>query len=150
MPRASKYETYVKPHLEDIRKWVLDLNEKQIAEKLGITQASLENYKKKYPELAEVLIKGRQDLVLDLKDSLRKKARGFYYTETKTTIKDENGKKTKYIEKHEKYAQPDTGAIHLLLKNLDEEWHNDDAFQMEMKRLQAELDRDRLEAQKWS
>ena len=150
MPRASKYETYVKPHLEDIRKWVFDLNEKQIAEKLGITQASLENYKKKYPELAEVLIKGRQDLVLDLKDSLRKKARGFYYTETKTTIKDENGKKTKYIEKHEKYAQPDTGAIHLLLKNLDEEWHNDDAFQMEMKRLQAELDRDRLEAQKWS
>ena len=150
MPRASKYETYVKPHLEDIRKWVLDLNEKQIAEKLGITQASLENYKKKFPELAEVLIKGRQDLVLDLKDSLRKKARGFYYTETKTTIKDENGKKTKYIEKHEKYAQPDTGAIHLLLKNLDEEWHNDDAFQMEMKRLQAELDRDRLEAQKWS
>jgi hypothetical protein len=150
MPRASKYETYVKPHLEDIQKWVLDLNEKQIAEKLGITQASLENYKKKYPELAEVLIKGRQDLVLDLKDSLRKKARGFYYTETKTTIKDENGKKTKYIEKHEKYAQPDTGAIHLLLKNLDEEWHNDDAFQMEMKRLQAELDRDRLEAQKWS
>lgn len=150
MPRASKYETYVKPHLEEIQKWVLDLNEKQIAEKLGITQASLENYKKKYPELAEVLIKGRQDLVLDLKDSLRKKARGFYYTETKTTIKDENGKKTKYIEKHEKYAQPDTGAIHLLLKNLDEEWHNDDAFQMEMKRLQAELDRDRLEAQKWS
>ena len=150
MPRASKYETYVKPHLEDIQKWVLDLNEKQIAEKLGITQASLENYKKKYPELAEALIKGRQDLVLDLKDSLRKKARGFYYTETKTTIKDENGKKTKYIEKHEKYAQPDTGAIHLLLKNLDEEWHNDDAFQMEMKRLQAELDRDRLEAQKWS
>ena len=149
MPRASKYETYVKPHLEEIRKWVLDLNEKQIAEKLGITQASLENYKKKYTELAEVLIKGRQDLVLDLKDSLRKKARGFYYTETKTTIKDENGKKTKYIEKHEKYAQPDTGAIHLLLKNLDEEWHNDDAFQMEMKRLQAELDRDRLEAQKW-
>ena len=150
MPRASKYETYVKPHLEDIRKWVLDLNEKQIAEKLGITQASLENYKKKFQELADVLIKGRQDLVLDLKDSLRKKARGFYYTETKTTIKDENGKKTKYIEKHEKYAQPDTGAIHLLLKNLDEEWHNDDAFQMEMKRLQAELDRDRLEAQKWS
>ena len=64
--------------------------------------------------------------------------------------KDDNGKKVEVIEKHEKYAQPDTGAIHLLLKNLDEEWHNDDAFQMEMKRLQAELDRDRLEAQKWS
>lgn len=149
MPRASKYETYVKPHLEDIRKWVLDLNEKQIAEKLGITQASLENYKKKFPELAEALIKGRQDLVLDLKDSLRKKARGFYYTETKTTIKDENGKKTKYIEKHEKYAQPDTGAIHLLLKNLDEEWHNDDAVTIEFKKMQQELDKERLEMQRW-
>lgn len=150
MPRASKYETYVKPHLEDIRKWVLDLNERQIAEKLGITQQSLEKYKKEHPELKEALIQGRKDLVIDLKDSLRRKARGFYYTETKTTIKDDNGKKVEVIEKHEKYAQPDTGAIHLLLKNLDEEWHNDDAFQMEMKRLQAELDRDRLEAQKWS
>ena len=149
MPRASKYETYVKPHLEDIRKWVLDLNERQIAEKLGITQQSLEKYKKEHPELKEALIQGRKDLVIDLKDSLRRKARGFYYTETKTTIKDDNGKKVEVIEKHEKYAQPDTGAIHLLLKNLDEEWHNDDTFQMEMKRLQAELDRDRLEAQKW-
>lgn len=150
MPRTNKYDEYVKPHLKDIRKWVLDLNERQIAEKLGITQQSLEKYKKEHPELKEALIQGRKDLVIDLKDSLRRKARGFYYTETKTTIKDDNGKKVEVIEKHEKYAQPDTGAIHLLLKNLDEEWHNDDAFQMEMKRLQAELDRDRLEAQKWS
>ncbi len=150
MPRANKYDEYVKPHLKDVRKWVLDLNERQIAEKLGITQQSLEKYKKEHPELKEALIQGRKDLVIDLKDSLRRKARGFYYTETKTTIKDDNGKKVEVIEKHEKYAQPDTGAIHLLLKNLDEEWHNDDAFQMEMKRLQAELDRDRLEAQKWS
>lgn len=149
MPRTNKYDEYVKPHLKDIRKWVLDLNERQIAEKLGITQQSLEKYKKEHPELKEALIQGRKDLVIDLKDSLRRKARGFYYTETKTTIKDDNGKKVEVIEKHEKYAQPDTGAIHLLLKNLDEEWHNDDAFQMEMKRLQAELDRDRLEAQKW-
>jgi len=150
MPRTNKYDEYVKPHLKDIRKWVLDLNERQIAEKLGITQQSLEKYKKEHPELKEALIQGRKDLVIDLKDSLRRKARGFYYTEAKTTIKDDNGKKVEVIEKHEKYAQPDTGAIHLLLKNLDEEWHNDDAFQMEMKRLQAELDRDRLEAQKWS
>ena len=149
MARQSKYETNVKPYLKDIRKWVLDINEKQIAEKLGITQQTLENYKKRYPELADVLLKGRQDLCLELKDSLRRKARGYFYTETKVTTKDENGKITKVIEENKKYAHPDTGAIHLLLKNLDKDWHNDDIVTIEMRKAQQQLDRDRFKAQNW-
>jgi hypothetical protein len=149
MPRKNKYDEYVKPKIDEIRKWVIDLNERQIAAKLGITQQTLEKYKREHPELKEVLIKGRQDLVFELKDSLRKKARGFYYTETKTYIRDEDGKKIKTIEKFEKYSPPDTGAIHLLLKNLDDEWHNDDAISIEFKKLQQQLDKERIEMQKW-
>lgn len=149
MGRKSKYETHVQPFLKDIRQWVLDLNEKQIAEKLGITQASFDKYKKDNAELREVLVLGRQDLCFELKDSLRKKARGFYYTETKTFIRLEGDKEIKTIEKTEKYAQPDTGAIHLLLKNLDPEWHNDDAITLQLKQMQADLDKARFKAQNW-
>lgn len=149
MGRKSKYETHVQPFLKDIRQWVLDLNEKQIAEKLGISQATFDKYKKDNAELREVLVLGRQDLCLELKDSLRKKARGFYYTETKTYIKQEGDKQITTIETNEKYAQPDTGAIHLLLKNLDPEWHNDDEITLQLKQMQADLDKARFKAQNW-
>lgn len=149
MPRKNKYDSHVKPQLEEIRKWVLDLNERQIAAKLGITQQTLEKYKREHPELKEALIKGRQDLIFELKDSLRKKARGFYYTETKTFIKDEDGHKTKTIEKHEKYSPPDTGAIHLLLKNLDDNWHNDDMETIKQKRKALKQADEKIENGKW-
>ena len=56
MPRKNKYDEYVKPKIDEIRKWVIDLNERQIAAKLGITQQTLEKYKREHPELKEVLI----------------------------------------------------------------------------------------------
>ena len=150
MSRKSKYETHVLPYLGEIKKWIRESNEKQIAKRLGITQTSLENYKKKYPELVEAIHTGKQDLVEDLKDTLKKKARGFYYTETKTYIKDEDGKKVKIIEKYEKYAQPDTGAIHLLLKNNDPDWTNDDKATMELKRRQVEVAEKKASQNDWT
>ena len=37
----------------------------------------------------------------------------------------------------------------MLLKNLDDEWHNDDAISIEFKKLQQQLDKERIEMQKW-
>ena len=90
--RKSRYETHVKPYLKDIQDWYELLNEEQIAKKLGISVASFENYKKRHPELKEVLQTGKELLVEELKNSLKKKAKGFYYEETKTSIRNENGK----------------------------------------------------------
>lgn len=149
MGRKNRYETHVKPFLGQIQEWYELLNEAQIAEKLGVSVASFENYKKKYPELREVLQNGRQHLVEDLKNSLKKKAKGFYYEETKTSIRQENGKEVKVIEKYKKYAQPDTGAIHLLLKNFDETWRNDDKATMDLKREKQELEKQKAEADNW-
>ena len=59
------------------------------------------------------------------------------------------GKESKKIEEKEKYAQPDTGAIHLLLKNLDPSWHNDDKQTMELKREQTEIMKQKAEAAQW-
>lgn len=147
--RKNKYETHVKPYLSKIPNWYLTKTETQIAKKLGISEASWTNYKKQYPELQECLRNSQEDLVDELKGILKKKAQGFYYTEkTKTVIK-EGGKESKKIEEKEKYAQPDTGAIHLLLKNLDPEWRNDDKQTMDLKKQQTEIMQKKAEAAEW-
>lgn len=147
--RKGRYETHVQPFLNDISVWYAELTEEQIAKKLGVSQASFERYKKQYPELTEALSKGKDDLVGELKTALKKKAKGFFYTETKTTVREEGGKRTQVVESYKRYAIPDTGAIHLLLKNLDPEWRNDDAATLELKRNKAELERQKAEAENW-
>ena len=84
-----------------------------------------------------------------MKASLKKKAKGFHYEETKTSIRQEGGKEVKVIEKYQKYALPDTGAIHLLLKNLDDSWRNDDQATIELKREKMELEKQKAEADNW-
>lgn len=149
MGRKNKYDTHVRPYLKDISEWYEELDEGQIAKRLGIATSSFENYKNQYPELREALKKGKQELITDLKASLKKKAKGFFYEETKTSIREENGKTIKTVEKYKKYAQPDTGAIHLLLKNLDESWKNDDQTTIDLKKKQLDLNEKKIEQNEW-
>lgn len=152
MGRNSKYKTHVEPHLDEIPTWYEALTEGQIAKKLGISTASFENYKNQYPELVEALRKGKTILADELKDSLRRKAKGFYYTETKRTyVEDEDGQRVgeAKVEMTEKYAAPDTGAIHLLLKNIDPNWKNDDQATLALKREKLELEKQKAEAANW-
>ena len=150
MGRKSRYETHVKPYLNQIQEWYEDLDERQIAvDKLGIAVSTWEKYKKENPELRDVLKRGKQQLVSELKTSLKKKAKGFYYEETKTCIRELGGKQVKTIEKYKKYAQPDTGALHLLLKNLDDNWHNDDKATLDLKQKQLELTERKIEQSEW-
>lgn len=152
MGRKNKFESNVRPFLNEIPKWYETMTEGQIAKKLGISVASFENYKIKYPELVDCLRKGKDVLVDDLKDSLRKKAKGFYYTETKRTfLENELGEQigTVRVEQTEKYAAPDTGAIHLLLKNFDESWTNDDKTTLDLKREKLELEKQKAEGESW-
>ena len=148
MAQKGKYETHVKQRLEEIAEWYEFYTEGQIAKKLGITQRTFTSYKKDHAELQEALISGRDALITDLKKTMKQKAKGFTYTETKRTIREIDGKRTVLIEEYERYAQPDTGAIHLLLKNLDDTWRNDDKATMDIKRGQLELAREK-EENKW-
>lgn len=149
MGRKNKFETHVRPRFEEIKVWYQDLTEKEITKKLGISVRAWENYKKEYPELAEVLKDSKTELKRELKESLKKKAKGFTYEETKTIIREENGKQVKVVEKYKKYAQPDLGSIHLLLKNLDEDWHNDDATTIKQKNKALDLTERRVEQGEW-
>lgn len=149
MGRHGRYETHVAPNLDKIREWIEVCSEKQICEKLGISEQSFTRYKRSHPELVDVLLKGKQALVEELKQNLKKKAQGFYYEEEKTYISDKDGIKTKTVEKYKRYAQPDTGAIHLLLKNLDPAWRNDDQTTIDLKRQRMELEKQKMENNDW-
>lgn len=147
--RRNKYETHVKPNFEKIKKWYLTKTETQIANKLGVTIQSWIKYKNQYPELRACLQESKDDLVDELKGILKKKAQGYYYTETTKTVIEEDGNKIKKMEERQRYAQPDTGAIHLLLKNLDNEWHNDDRQTYELKKKQIDIMQQKADQTEW-
>lgn len=92
--RKSKYESCIKPYLDEINKKIREgITEKAIAQSLGITEQTLNNYKKKYPEFAEALSKDKgADVLQALINAGVEAAIGYYATNEQTTyIVDENG-----------------------------------------------------------
>lgn len=165
---ASKYEQFVKPNLDKISEMALTMTELQIAETLGISFSSFRKYKRQYDELANALKKGRKELAIELKSVLIKKAKGYYYEETKTVTQSVKWPDDIYIqliragftreqiakseivktEVNRKYAQPDANAINLLLKNCDDYWQNDPK-EYELKKKSLELQEKKLEQGEW-
>lgn len=131
----------------------MDFTEGEIAtKKLDISISAFKRYKNSYPELAEKIEEGRILLAEKVKATLRKKSEGFYYKETKRTYTvDEEGNQIgeMKVEEVEKYAPPDTGASHLLLKNIDPNWKNDDQATLSLKREKLELEKQKAEAASW-
>lgn len=144
--RPNKYETNVKPRLDEIEQMCLTMTEKQIAEALGVGQSAWCDYKNKYTELSEVLKKGRFKLVQELKSTLIRKAKGFSYSEKKT-IKE--GGQVVREEIYEKASLPDVAALNLLLKNYDREnWANDPQA-LEIRKKEIELQERKIEQNEW-
>lgn len=143
--RKNKYTTHVQPHLAEITEWAQSMTDNDIAECLGVGRSTFARYKQDNKELRDALKNGRVKLVAELKSKLIEKARGFHYEERKKII--ENGV-TIREEIYTKYALPDTGAAHLLLKNYDASWSNDPK-QQELKERELELKEKHLESEVW-
>ena len=89
-----RYFDCVQPHLDTIRKKVREgVTEVEIAKSLGISKATLENYKKQFPELREALSKDKGADVLErLINAGIESACGCYKENEQTFYKmDENG-----------------------------------------------------------
>lgn len=148
--RKGKYETHVKPRFADIEKWLNHgATEKQVAQRLGVAYSSFNDYKNKYPEFLEVLKKRRDGLIDDVRGALVKRALGYEYEEVTTSIRQAGDQEVKIIEKKKRHQPPDVGACHLLLKNLDETWRNDDFETLKRKAKEIELKEKQLEANEW-
>ena len=168
--RKNRYETHIIPFFQQIEEWLANgATERQIAEKLGVGYSTFNGYKANYVEFAELLKKGRRNLVTDLRGALIKKAMGFHYTERKVVREHvdmpedmrnfllANGFTQEQIEQAElvrtevadKYATPDVAALNLALKNYDkDDWANDPQT-LELKKKELELKERQIENNEW-
>lgn len=146
MGRPNKYFSHVEPNLKKIEQMAREMTEAQIAKTLGVSERQFREMKKKFPPLSSALKKGRDELVLELKSTLIRKAKGFQYTEKKTVK--ENGKVVRE-DIYEKASLPDVAALNLLLKNYDKEnWANDPQV-LKLREKELELREKQVDANIW-
>lgn len=144
--RPNKYETHVKPRLEDIKIWATTMTDKEIASILGVGHSAWCSYKEQYKELSDTIKEARQRLVASLKQTMIEKAQGYMYSEKKTII--ENGEVVRE-EIYEKYSPPDVAALNLLLKNYDKDnWANDPQA-LKLRQKELELQERKIEQGDW-
>lgn len=151
MARKSAYEEKVKPHLQDIRKWVeAGATNEEVADALGVGRSTLCTYRTKHKELQDAFARGRKIVCCDIKAALLKKALGFYYDETRSFVKEDlkNGTTT-YTEKTRRYCVPSETAAAMLLRNYDETWRDGDSVSVKMKQQEQDLKKRIAEAKNW-
>lgn len=143
MGRPNKYESHIKPHLQQIAQWKKNgATDEQICEQLGVSKSVFYDAKVKYSEFSEILKNSRENFITDLRGELARLA----FKHTLATVKvytktDDEGHPVTYREKTEKEVDGDIAAIHLLLKNLDRENWSDDPQRIEIKKQELELKR---------
>lgn len=151
--RKSIYETHIKPRFSDILEWLQNgATEKQIYDNLGISKDAFYKYKASETEFSELIKKGRESLVKELRGALVKKAMGFEYweeTEIKELDRELNIMVVTKKERRKKYAQPDVAALNLCLKNYDpDNWANDPQA-LKLKEKELELRREIADRDAW-
>lgn len=148
--RKSVYDTKIKPRFDDILYWLRHgATEKQIYENLDIDKVTFYKYKKEKIEFFNLLKKGQESLVEQLRGALIKKALGFEYKEIKRFTKIEKGKQVQTIEETTKQSLPDVAAANLLLKNYDKENWSNDPRNDDIKREELELKKKLFDKENW-
>ena len=143
--QLSEYESAVCPRFTEIAYLIqLGYSNKQIADKLFISEKSLYNYKELYPEFNKLFTVNKPLANGKVLSSLFQRATGFNYKETKTSeqyyykenkhtkikeqVLDEDGNPIIIATKEttNKYVVPDTSAIKYWLNNRDpDNWKSD-------------------------
>lgn len=141
MARPSKYDTEIKPYLNDIRKAVeAGATVEEIAKAFGIAPSTIYKYRNEKKEFSETFARGREKVVIDIKAALLKKALGFEYNEEKKVArKDKSGTNVVLIETYNRYSPPSETAANMLLRNYDENWRDNDKATVELRRQEADL-----------
>ncbi|MCM3196306.1 transposase [Priestia megaterium] len=118
----GKYEKWItEGGLVLLEGWARDgLTDEQIAHNVGVSRSTLNDWKKKYPDISDALKKGKEVVDLQVENALLKRALGYEYEEV-TKESQWNEKTNKYelvITKSVKKRQaPDTTAQIFWLKN---------------------------------
>ena len=140
----------VKARFHEIEKWLKQgLAEYQIFKNLGVGRTTWESYKKKHPELMELLKKGRESQISEVENSLFKQATGYYYhVDEVIKVKDSDGERIEKV-RVQKFKGPETAAIIFFLKNKSKfEWC-DNPQMVDIKRQELEIRKAESEFKAW-
>ncbi len=118
----GKYGAWIAPEgLLKIQGWARDgLSDKQIAHNIGITQTTLYEWQKRFPELSEALKKGKEVVDREVENALLKRAMGYEYdevTQEPVTDKDTGITEMRVTKRVTKQIVPDVTAQIFWLKN---------------------------------
>lgn len=125
----GKYEYWLTSEgLLRLEAWARDgLTDEQIAKNIGISIATLYNWKRDYLEILEALKRGKEVVDIQVENALLKRALGYSYKEVKTEISDEGKKVITTV----KEVIPDVTAQIFWLKNRKpEEWKDKQRIEM--------------------
>lgn len=108
------------------------LNDKEIADKIGISTVTFYEWTKRFPNFINTIKKGREPVNVQVEDTFFEKKLQGYTVEEKTTEKTINRDKdgnivgtTEHIKKTERYIPPDTTAMLFYMKCRMPEKYND-------------------------
>lgn len=152
--RKSKYEDNVAPLLDEINAAVMrGCTEEQIANTLGISIATLSNYKRKYPELQEALTKNKGAIALQqLVNAGIEAACGHFVEETTTTVcLDENDVPSKRQQTTQKRYIPPQPTLHLFYVKMygKDEGFVSDPKELELKEAKFALEKEIEKLKNW-
>lgn len=151
MKKTTNYENLVQPRLAEIQDWIRQGHtQKDISKTLGIAYQTFSEYLAKYPEFKQAVMSARSSVIADVRSSLLKRALGFEYEESKTSIrKDNDGNEVRFTEIYKKKALPDVSAIAMYLRNYDTDWRDSDSMTAELRKAEFELKRKLAEKDLW-
>ena len=139
--RQSK-DKWIEKNIEQIKEWKkLGATDKQICKQLRISESAYYNNLNKNPKLKEEIQVGIDSFIFELIGELARKAKPHNLKTRKVykKIDEKTGHMTKYEEITYKEVDGDTGALHLLLKNIYRENWADNWQTLELKKKELEL-----------
>ena len=127
----GKYQEWKEPDgLLRLQAWARDgLNDEQIAHNMGISRATLYEWKNKYADISDALKRGKEVTDIEVENAVNKSAKGFYVTISKVVMKKtvtyKDGKRLKeesvpVLVDETIYIKPDTTAQIFWLKHRNE------------------------------
>ena len=120
----AKYTEWITEEgLLKIEGWARDgLTDEQIAENIGVSRSTLNDWKKKHPNISDTLKRGKEVIDRHVENALLKRALGYEYIETTKELTDLGLTVTKQVTKQ---VAPDTTAQIFWLKNRKpQEWRD--------------------------
>lgn len=113
------------------------LLDETIAKKIGISKTTLYDWKKKFPNFANALKKGKEVVDIEVENALLKRAKGYMTTETKTETSPDGKIRTIVIEKE---IPPDvTAQIYWLKNRQPQKWRDRPIEEKEITKIKVEL-----------